>query len=85
MQLRLRVRETATERCNYLNIHDRYDVNPSAAGETVSNLWLHTFPEFQRPLGPLKAPQKQLGYRYTREFEQARVWVNTEFGNGRIE
>lgn len=61
------------EEHSYLNIHDGYDVNRRGDGETVSKLWMQTFPEFQRPLGPPQGPARKNGYRYVREFEHAQV------------
>ena len=73
------------ERYSYLDIHDGYDVNPKDERGAVSKLWLHTFPQYTKPLGPPKGPPKQDGYRYTREFEHASVKLDIESATAEIQ
>ena len=73
------------ERYSYLDIHDGYDVNPKDERGAVSKLWLHTFPQYTKPLGPPKGPPKQDGYRYTREFEHASVKLDIEYATAEIQ
>ncbi|MDF7826514.1 putative glycoside hydrolase [Pontiellaceae bacterium B12227] len=45
------------------------------------------YPEFKKPLGPPKGPYKRTtpdGWEFTREFEHASVWVNTETREAKI-
>ncbi len=45
------------------------------------------YPEFKKPLGPPKGAYQRTtpeGWEFTREFEHARVWVNTETREARI-
>ncbi len=73
---------------SYLCVHDGYDVNPVQTQGSVqpqgsaSQLWLHTFPEYRKPLGPPKGPASKQGYQYTREFEHASVWLDIEASKG---
>jgi len=56
-------------------------------GWTLASGSLHDFPELQKPLGPPKGPYQRTapdGWEFTREFEHASVWVNTETGQGKI-
>ncbi|WP_159020793.1 putative glycoside hydrolase [Algibacter sp. L3A6] len=48
---------------------------------------LVNYPELQKPLGAPKGAYKRLhenGWEFTREFEHATVWVDTEKGQGKI-
>ena len=48
---------------------------------------LEDYPDLMRPLGAPKGAYtrvKKNGWQFTREFERARVWVDTEKGEGRI-
>jgi hypothetical protein len=48
---------------------------------------LHDFPELLKPLGAPKGSYQRTtpdGWEFTREFEHASVWVNTETGVGKI-
>ncbi|TWU38865.1 hypothetical protein Q31b_39430 [Novipirellula aureliae] len=56
-------------------------------GWTLSSGSLHDFPELHKPLGsPQGAYQRTTpdGWEFTREFEHASVWVNTESGQAKI-
>ncbi|MFT5301124.1 MAG: acetyl esterase/lipase [Mariniblastus sp.] len=72
------------ERYSYLNIHDGYDVNPQGQHGNASKLWLKSFPEYKKRLGPPQSPAERQGYHYTREFEHASVWLDIEAGMGRV-
>lgn len=61
------------EKYSYFLAHDGYSVN----GDD-SFVWLKTFPEYERPLGPPKGPAKKKGYIYTRKFKHASVWLDIE-------
>ncbi len=43
------------------------------------------YPEFDRPLGPLKGPAVREGWTYKREFEHASVFVDLEKRVGTID
>lgn len=48
---------------------------------------LYDFPELQKPLGAPKGAYKRTkpdGWEFTREFEHASVWLNTETGKAKI-
>lgn len=48
---------------------------------------LYDFPEFQRSLGEPQGAYRRIspeGWEFTREFEHASVWVDTEQGIGNI-
>jgi hypothetical protein len=47
-------------------------------------LWAPDFAEFHKPLGPPKGPAVRDGFRYTREFQHARVWLDLSQREGRI-
>ncbi len=70
------------ERYSYLGLHDGYDVNSNDRQESASKLWLQTFPEYNKPLGPPTGPARKHGYRYSREFEHASVVLDIEAGKG---
>ena len=70
------------ERYSYLCVNDGYDVNPAGRQGYASKLWLHVFPEYDRPLGPPQGPAQRQGYQYTREFEHASVSLDIEAGKG---
>jgi hypothetical protein len=56
-------------------------------GWKVSSGALVDYPEFQKPLGPPKGAYKRTkasGWEFTREFEHASVWVNTESREAKI-
>jgi hypothetical protein len=56
-------------------------------GWTLSSGSLHDFPELHKPIGaPQGAYQRMTpeGWEFTREFERASVWVNTESGQAKI-
>lgn len=56
-------------------------------GWKLSSGALVDFPEFKKPLGPPKGPYKRTvsdGWEFTREFEHASVWVNTETRQAKI-
>lgn len=61
------------EKYSYFLAHDGYSVNGND-----SYVWLKTFPEYKRPLGPPKGPALKEGHIYTREFEHASVWLDIE-------
>ena len=44
--------------------------------------WMHTFPIFQKKLGPPKGPAVQDGYKYYREFEHCKVELDIEKERG---
>ena len=49
-----------------------------------SSVWLKDFPEYDKLLGIPRGPAKKDGYIYTREFEQASVWLDIENEKARI-
>lgn len=56
-------------------------------GWRLSTGSLIDYPEFQKPLGQPKRAYKRLtsdGWEFTREFEHASVWVDTEKGQAKI-
>ncbi|WP_372845627.1 putative glycoside hydrolase [Pontiella sp.] len=56
-------------------------------GWKVSSGALVDYPEFKKPLGPPKGGYKRTtpdGWEFTREFEHASVWVNTETREAKI-
>ena len=56
-------------------------------GWKLSSGALVDYPEFKKPLGPPKGPYKRTtpdGWEFTREFEHAGVWVNTETRQAKI-
>ena len=56
-------------------------------GWKLSSGALVDYPEFKKPLGPPKGPYKRTtpdGWEFTREFEHASVWVNTETRKAKI-
>jgi hypothetical protein len=56
-------------------------------GWTLSSGSLHDYPELHKPLGAPKAAYQRTtpdGWEFTREFEHASVWVDTEKRQGRI-
>nr|WRX36733.1 hypothetical protein [uncultured bacterium] len=67
------------EEYSYFLPHDGYDVNRNG-----SSIWLKTFPEFDKRLGPPKGPAVKDGYTYTREFESASVFLDIEKKAGKI-
>lgn len=67
------------EKYSYFLAHDGYSVN-----RNDSSVWLKDFPEYGKPLGIPRGPAKQDGYIYTREFEQASVWLDIENEKARI-
>ena len=71
------------EKYSYLNINDGYSVN-TKHGVCDSKVWLHRFPDFDKPLGAPKGPAVKVGYTYTREFEHASVWLDIESKKGRV-
>lgn len=61
------------EKYSYLMVSDGYGVDPGKDGKCESKLWMHTFPEYDRPLGAPKGAAVKDGMRYTREFEHVSV------------
>jgi hypothetical protein len=59
------------EKYSYFYAHDGYSVNGND-----SSVWLKTFPEYSKPLGPPKGPAKKEGSIYTREYKHASVWLD---------
>lgn len=56
-------------------------------GWTLSSGSLQDYPELHRPLGPPQGAYQRItpeGWEFTREFEHASVWVDTENGQARI-
>jgi len=56
-------------------------------GWTLSSGSLKDYPELHKPLGAPKGSYTRVapnGWEFTREFEHATVWVDTEMGQGRI-
>ena len=56
-------------------------------GWTLSDGSLYDYPELQKPLGAPKGVYKRTtasGWEFTREFELASVWVDTENGQAKI-
>eukprot|EP00903_Cladosiphon_okamuranus_P003977 g3975.t1 len=73
------------EKYSYLMVTDGYGVDPDPHGKSRSKLWLHTFPEYDRPLGAPQAPAVKDGYRYTREFQHVSVSLDIENMSGTLE
>jgi len=69
------------EEYSYFLVHDG-----SNAYSIMGNdrLWLKRFAEYDRPLGPPKGPAVQSGYIYTRQFENAAVYLDLGKSEGRI-
>ncbi|MDG2256002.1 MAG: putative glycoside hydrolase [Opitutaceae bacterium] len=67
------------EKYSYFLAHDGYSVN-----RNDSSVWLKDFPEFSRPLGPPREPASKNSNIYTREYEQASVWLDIEREEARI-
>ncbi|MHC5066628.1 MAG: putative glycoside hydrolase [Planctomycetota bacterium] len=56
-------------------------------GWTLSSGALQDYPEMHKPLGAPKCAHKRTdpaGWEFTRDFEHAQVWVDTEKGQGKI-
>ena len=56
-------------------------------GWTLASGSLHDYPALRKPLGPPKGAYRRAtseGWEFTREFEHAHVWVDTEKGQGKI-
>ncbi len=56
-------------------------------GWTLASGSLHDYPELQQPLGAPQGPYYRTspdGWEFTREFEHAGVWVNTETREAKI-
>ncbi len=56
-------------------------------GWTLASGSLHDFPELLKPLGAPKGPYQRTtpgGWEFTRDFEHASVWVNTETRQAKI-
>nr|WP_299074370.1 putative glycoside hydrolase [uncultured Allomuricauda sp.] len=56
-------------------------------GWTLSDGSLYDYPELQKPLGAPKGAYKRIqpdGWEFTREFESAKVWLDTEKGLAKI-
>ncbi|MEP4050477.1 MAG: putative glycoside hydrolase [Luteolibacter sp.] len=70
------------EKYSYLMVSDGYGVDPGKDGKSQSKLWLHTFPEYDRPLGAPKSPAVKDGMRYTREFEHVSVSLDLDTMKG---
>ena len=61
------------EEYSYFLPHDGYSVN-----KKDSSVWLSRFPEYDKRLGPPKAPAVQDGHTYNREFDSASVFLDIE-------
>ena len=72
---------TIAEEYSYFLIHDGYNAYSVMGND---RLWLKRFAEYDRPLGPPKGPAVQSGYIYTRQFENAAVYLDIGKGEGRI-
>lgn len=59
------------EKYSYVYPHDGYGIEKSS-------IWMKTFPQYNRKLGPPKAAAKKEGYVYTRSFEYVDVWLDIE-------
>ena len=79
LQYKLAIFLVCAEKYSYFLAHDGYSVN----GDD-SYVWLKTFPEYKKPLGPPKGPAKKDGYVYTREFEHASVWLDIKNEEAKI-
>jgi len=67
------------EKYSYFLAHDGYSVN----GDD-SSVWLKTFPEYSKPLGPPKGLASRNGFIYTRDYEHASVWLDIEHEKAKI-
>lgn len=72
------------EKYSYLMVSDGYGVDPGKDGKSESKLWLHTFPEYDRPLGAPLGPAMKEGVRYTRDFEHVSVSLDLETMKGEL-
>lgn len=54
-------------------------------GAHNNRTWMHTFPIFEKKLGPPKGPATRDGYIYTREFEHCSVWLDIEHETARLD
>ncbi|MBB3208236.1 hypothetical protein FHS27_004063 [Rhodopirellula rubra] len=74
------------EKYSYLFLNDGYCVDTRGKSEICqSGLWLKSLPEYSKRLGPPKGPAVKEGYRYTREFEHASVWIDVEKSEGKVQ
>ncbi len=65
------------EKYCYMRIHEGYSANRNKN-------WMRWFPEYDRPLGPPLGPAVRTGYRYTRRFQHATVWLDLKKRQGKI-
>ncbi|MCP4310160.1 MAG: prolyl oligopeptidase family serine peptidase [Bacteroidetes bacterium] len=69
------------EEYSYFLVHDGSNAY-SIMGD--DRLWLKRFAEYDMPLGPPKGPAVQSGYIYTRQFENAAIYLDLGKSEGRI-
>ncbi|MCP4312469.1 MAG: hypothetical protein GY790_14490 [Bacteroidetes bacterium] len=67
------------EKYSYFLAHDGYSVNSDD-----SSVWLKTFPEYSKPLGPPQGPAIRDGAVYTRKYEHTSVWLDIEHEKAKI-
>lgn len=59
------------EKYSYFRIHEGYSADEN-------DRWRRWLPEYDRPLGPPSGPAKREGYRYSREFQHAKVELDIQ-------
>lgn len=59
------------EEYSYFRAHEGYSANGNKR-------WMRWFAEYDKPLGPPKGPAQQNGFKYTRSFEHATVFVDIQ-------
>jgi len=59
------------EKYSYFRVHEGYSANED-------DRWMRWFPEYDRPLGPPDGPAKKDGYRYSRTFAHASVFLDVK-------
>ena len=65
------------EEHSYFRAHEGYSANNNKR-------WMRRFDAYDKPLGAPKGPAKKNGYRYTRRFKHATVFLDLEKREGRI-
>lgn len=66
------------EKYSYFRAREGYSADKN-------NRWMRWFPEYDKPLGPPKGPARKVGYKYSREFENAVVNLDLAAGTGDIQ
>ncbi len=69
----------------FLIAAEKYAYFGHSVGWSGQSGWFYRPDEFNKPLGPPRGPAKKEGLVYTREFEHARVWLDIENEQARID